>query len=141
MKKCRTCTISKEETEFNNVRSTYKTPSGEEIKYLNLRRDCRDCHAKKKYENLLLTKYNISLVKFQDLQIKSNNQCAICKNEFSGREPFVDHCHKTGVVRGLLCGKCNFGIGQFNDNIDLLLQAVEYLKAWLLIVPKGDPSN
>jgi Recombination endonuclease VII len=40
----------------------------------------------------------------------------------------VDHCHKTGKVRGLLCHKCNSGIGLFNENIELMLKALEYLK-------------
>jgi len=39
----------------------------------------------------------------------------------------IDHCHKSGEVRGSLCTKCNSGIGMFNDSIELLMSACEYL--------------
>lgn len=40
----------------------------------------------------------------------------------------IDHDHKTGVVRGLLCSKCNKGIGYFNDNPELIIVAANYIK-------------
>jgi hypothetical protein len=43
------------------------------------------------------------------------------------KELAIDHCHKTGKIRGLLCKNCNQGLGQFKDNIDLLLSAAKYL--------------
>ncbi len=51
--------------------------------------------------------------------------CAICN---STDRLSIDHCHKTGEVRGLLCSKCNSGIGLFRDKIDLLEAAIHYLK-------------
>ena len=55
--------------------------------------------------------------------------CKICKKVCtSGRALAIDHDHKTGLVRGLLCGKCNRGLGLFDDNVNLLLKAANYLK-------------
>ena len=56
-----------------------------------------------------------------------NNKCAICKNEFT-KTPSIDHCHNTGLVRGLLCSDCNVGIGFLKDNKEYLSNAIKYLK-------------
>ena len=52
--------------------------------------------------------------------------CAIC--ETKKRRLYVDHCHDTGLVRGLLCPACNTGIGLLGDNVETLLKAVSYLQ-------------
>ena len=65
-----------------------------------------------------------------------NGQCAICKSTISDmsnnkktlKKLGIDHCHKTGNVRGLLCGSCNSGIGYFRDSPELLQKAIDYLK-------------
>jgi hypothetical protein len=55
--------------------------------------------------------------------------CAICGGiNKDGRRLFIDHDHSTGKVRGLLCTKCNFGVGHFNDDVILLLKTVGYIE-------------
>ncbi len=50
--------------------------------------------------------------------------CYVCGKH----ELHIDHCHESGRVRGLLCNSCNLGLGNFKDDIELLLKAVEYLE-------------
>ena len=54
--------------------------------------------------------------------------CAICGKPEVGRRLNIDHDHATGLVRGLLCRKCNAGIGLLGDNIEGLEAALEYLR-------------
>lgn len=70
--------------------------------------------------------YGISYEKYQEMRESQGNRCAICSRE--PRTLYVDHCHNTGVVRGLLCNRCNLGIGQFSDDAELLVMASDYLK-------------
>lgn len=66
-----------------------------------------------------------------------DNKCAICNLEetcIDGRSKdkkprrlSIDHCHKTGIVRGLLCHACNTAIGKFKDDVELLHKAIEYI--------------
>ncbi len=58
-----------------------------------------------------------------------NGNCDICgisEKEFE-RPLFIDHCHKTGEVRGLLCHQCNMLLGNSSDNLDILVAAYSYL--------------
>jgi len=58
--------------------------------------------------------------------------CAICGKPASGKghcsRLHVDHDHKTGAVRGMLCHRCNAGLGQFGDDSLVLEAALAYLK-------------
>src|SRR6267142_1795993 len=63
-------------------------------------------------------------------ELIQENSCAICGVSFS-RTPHVDHCHVTGKIRGLLCSKCNRGLGFFQDSVQTLESAVRYLKKFL----------
>lgn len=56
------------------------------------------------------------------------NKCAICRDELI--QEYLDHNHITRQLRGLLCNRCNLGIGYFSDKPELLQKAIEYLKSW-----------
>ncbi|AXH66794.1 HNH endonuclease [Streptomyces phage StarPlatinum] len=66
----------------------------------------------------------------RDKLIEGATNCAICDYEFSdATEMRLDHCHSTDKIRGVLCNKCNTGIGMFRDDVNLLRKAIEYLSA------------
>ena len=75
--------------------------------------------------------YGLSIDQFQKMLSNQNNCCALCSNEFkSDSDTSVDHNHTTGNVRQLLCKKCNFGIGMFNEDVSLLSKAINYINKW-----------
>lgn len=59
---------------------------------------------------------------------KQEGVCSVCEQECPKGRLAIDHDHKTGKVRGLLCRNCNLGLGYFQDNTRFLEQAVLYLK-------------
>lgn len=64
-------------------------------------------------------RYGISLENFNEISTKQNDRCLICDKHKSDNKLgklFVDHCHKSGKVRGLICDNCNRGLGHFKDN-------------------------
>lgn len=84
---------------------------------------------KSKESNLKLN-YGITLNDYKRMLEEQNNCCKICgihKDNAGVKGLVVDHCHNEGHIRGLLCGKCNTGLGQFKDDISLLQKAIEYL--------------
>jgi len=88
-------------------------------------------HKSRVKNQVLIKKYGLSLDEHSFLSAEQNHQCLICNILFSEtrhRVAYVDHCHKTEVVRGLLCGKCNVGLGHFNDDPLILLKAIAYLE-------------
>ena len=78
----------------------------------------------------LLRKYGITLEDYYNLLKKQGNVCAICSTETpTGIGTFhVDHCHKTGKIRGILCSKCNHSLGLFNEDENIIYKAYEYIK-------------
>jgi len=73
---------------------------------------------------------NFTVEQYQELLKKQNGVCAICGAEKNKNNTSlcVDHDHKTGKIRGLLCHLCNTAIGKFNDDILMLEKAIEYIK-------------
>ena len=56
------------------------------------------------------------------------NVCAICKAIPNPKRVAVDHDHKTGIIRGILCHLCNTAIGLMKDNPEILIEAAKYLR-------------
>jgi hypothetical protein len=90
-------------------------------------------HAARILELHRLRKYGLSRVAFSGLYAEQNGRCAVCSRLLvprgdQARQPHVDHDHKSGKVRGLLCGSCNRGIGLFKDRPTTLRAAATYLE-------------
>jgi hypothetical protein len=93
-------------------------------------RSWRAANPRKVKANNLKQSYGLTLEEFDLLMEVQNGLCGICKTPLlptkSGTH--VDHDHATGRIRGLLCGSCNKGLGNFRDSSAFLLAAASYLK-------------
>lgn len=72
-------------------------------------------------------RYGITLKEYEEMEKKQEGRCAICEGK-QKKKLHVDHCHTTGKVRGLLCNRCNLGIGQLGDTSETLIKAYTYIK-------------
>lgn len=137
-KTCSKCGIAKPGTEF--YRWCYGTDG--------LRSHCKACvdpqiaaakskdpakYAEMRWKIELKNKYGISIEEYDRMYDSQSGRCAICgdsmlrKGGGNQRCAHVDHCHATNRVRGLLCFRCNIGLGSFRDRCDLLRSATDYL--------------
>lgn len=81
--------------------------------------------------------YGITLENYESKFRSQDGACAICKkHNLDGKALAVDHNHATGVVRGLLCRKCNITLGFINDDIRTVTAMFDYLEKWQLVVSK-----
>lgn len=135
MKKCIDC---KEVKSFDNFHKATQRADGFAIV-------CKPCKAKRdkeyhwKNRDRILShkrspevvnrrragRYNLTVKQLETLIEKSNGICGICKTRPATD---VDHCHKTGRVRGMLCKPCNSTLGYMQDNVEWLANAITYLK-------------
>jgi hypothetical protein len=132
MKICSKCKIEKELTEYHKRSNR---PCG-------VRSQCKQCYLEypitmKRREGYMrdfnLKKYGLDFAEYTEMFNKQKGCCKICNKHLSEVDKgnkkalCVDHCHDTNIVRGLLCDKCNRGIGLLNDNIEILQKAIDYL--------------
>lgn len=78
----------------------------------------------------LKRRYGITVEQYREMYDLQDGRCAICRNLQPGKHFAVDHCHATGIIRGLLCNKCNSGLANFRDDIEALEAAASYLMAF-----------
>lgn len=85
-----------------------------------------------KRKRQLKSVYGITLETYNQMLEEQNHGCKLCGKtvKTNGKALAVDHCHATGIVRGLLCAQCNIGLGNFEDNQDRLRLAIQYLNAY-----------
>lgn len=94
----------------------------------------RDLHPEITKHKSLQRTFGITFNDFTKMKENQNFVCAICKKPETAkhknkiRELAVDHDHKTGKIRQLLCHQCNSGLGNFKDDINLLYTAIKYLE-------------
>ena len=133
MKKCFCCEETKPKKEFCKL-----TKSKDGLYYY-----CRECDNKKheeykkenhvkvttqKRECALIRKYGITIKEFDKMIENQFHKCPICNRDFREKiKPVVDHCHKTGKIRGILCYGCNVSIGQFQESKEIFINAMNYL--------------
>ena len=78
------------------------------------------------------SRHGISDSMYQRLISYQMFRCGICREVWnpSSKRFAIDHDHKTGKTRGLLCVRCNVGLGYMRDNPEILRSAIEYLEQW-----------
>lgn len=130
-KTCNSCKHSLDLTNFTKLKSS---PDG-------LNRTCRDCHRvmtkaywaskpeqrKAKATRWKLKKrYGITPALYNQMLVAQDGKCAIA-GCFSATRLHVDHCHKTGKVRALLCQMCNMALGCIKENRKIALELIKYI--------------
>ena len=90
---------------------------------------CQPCstidHSARYASNYRYSKYGVTKEWFDS---RFKGRCEVCEDTLDRSEAHIDHCHDSGKVRGILCGLCNKGLGQFKDNIERLKAAIRYLE-------------
>jgi hypothetical protein len=81
-------------------------------------------------DSRLKSRYKINTQTKENMIQKQDNKCEICENELISKYTVIDHCHKTGNVRGILCGSCNTMLGFSKDSIKNLKSAQKYLEKY-----------
>lgn len=132
MKKCSKCKIEKPLSDFHNVKT------GKQGKH-HYCKNCMSVQRKQTYNynnafnRRLRNSYNLTLDELTQMHKDQDKRCKICGDlhdvvsKHGGL--YVDHCHSSGKVRGLLCAKCNQLLGACKDNIVILQSAIDYLNS------------
>ena len=149
MKKCNKCNIDKPLSEFRFIRKNknntdlYKARCNEcerkrqLEKYHSLSTDKKRERKQKSVESLgkdyfkrykLNRHYNLSLEDYNRMYEEQNGKCYLCEKNIAGKEIKVDHNHKTGKVRKLLCHNCNTSLGLLKEDIKLFEKCINYLR-------------
>jgi peptide subunit release factor 1 (eRF1) len=93
-------------------------------KYSYKRKECKKCRSIKGAAR----RYKLTFEEVKKL--KSSSNCEICNIDLSWSDRYIDHNHKTGAVRGILCPRCNSVLELFEQSDHLIEHILEYLKKY-----------
>lgn len=131
MRKCSKCKVVKEYSEFFKEKRK-KDGYGYLCKACSKLKQQSSGYYKRHKMRIIEKKYSITESGILEMYNSQNKQCKICKNNYltisDHQGLYIDHCHETGKVRGLLCANCNKLLGNAKDNINILQSAIIYLK-------------
>lgn len=110
----------------NRTRHASRTPAAEARRQAYLRsKEFR----RKQFWWRLYKKYGLTEVAFREMFQRQRGACAICRTVFKRKSQMhVDHCHRTGKVREILCNKCNTTLGHVREDLNFLESLAEYLR-------------
>ena len=137
-KQCKKCNQIKDSNEFYSSYSR-KCPSLNKRTKIGFQSWCKVCskrtpesQARSSRKHRLKKMYGITEDIYNSMLIQQNYKCQICLKhpEEPNSRLVIDHSHQTGLVRGLLCSKCNAGIGLLCDKMEILEKAINYLKKY-----------
>ena len=103
----------------------YYAAHREEMKARSRKYRAENLGPEKDRERNLRKLYGIALPQFEMMELRQGGLCAICKQK---RKLCIDHKHGTKNIRGLLCSKCNVGLGMFQDDFSVLIRAADYIR-------------
>jgi hypothetical protein len=138
---CRACKYKqKREYETRNAAKVARARSDHRQRNLDHHQETRRAHYRNNptaYRGYNLARYGITIADYDVMLAAQGGGCACCgaKANRTGKRLFVDHDHDTGAVRGILCHKCNAGIGALGDSVDGVRRALQYLER----VPSSAP--
>ena len=139
LKYCAHCEQIKDLNEFysagtyNGGFSTYCGPCMNEVRRerphnKEVRQEAHEKYKDTRREYKLKTKFGITAEDYEVMLEKQGGVCAICGKKNNNRRLAVDHCHKTGKVRELLCTNCNTTLGRIQDDPEIIDKMILYLE-------------
>ncbi len=122
-----------EERKIRHRNNTKRWKKAHRDKHLEFKKKYYQTHKeqwKHNYKYKIGLKYGVTEEEFNRMRTEQEFKCKICgKHENDQvRRLSLDHDHKTGEIRGLLCDNCNVGLGNFQDSPEILQSAINYLQ-------------
>ena len=129
---CRSCAAAHRRKKYQENPEIFKAAT---TKWIAQNRERHNEYKRNRYrknprahKNAVLKRcYGITLEEKEALMTAQGGQCGVCRRDLTGKI-CVDHDHKTGKIRGILCSTCNSGLGFFGDSIEIIQKAISYLE-------------